>query len=75
MLSTLAGSGRDHSYRRKADTCCGHVLIHRLEPIGGNLPGSCPHIGQDDLRAAVKMIDKGVEAGWGMDVYLCGPCR
>ena len=61
---------RDHADRRKADAGRGDILVHRLEPIGGNLPGTSSHVGKDDRCTAVEMIDKGIETRRSVNVDL-----
>jgi hypothetical protein len=59
-----------HPDRREPDADCGDIFIHRVEPIGGDLPGSGSHISEDDLSAAVKMIHEGIETRWRVDIDL-----
>ena len=61
---------RDHADRCEADTGCSDILVHRLEPVGRNLPGTRSHVGKNDGRTAVEMIDEGVEAGRSVNVDL-----
>jgi len=62
--------GCDHADRREAHAGLGHVIVHRLEPVGCDLAGTRAHVGKNDRRPAVEMIDKGIKACRGMNVDL-----
>jgi len=53
--------GRDHADRREANAGLGDIVVHRLEPVGSDLPGARAHVGKNDRRPAVEMINKGIE--------------
>src|SRR6185437_2176349 len=60
----------DNADSGKADSGRRHVFIHTLEPVRCHLSGTSSHVGQDDLRPAIEMIDKGIQAGRSMNVDL-----
>jgi len=59
---------RDHADGGKSDASCSDVLIHRVEPVRGNLPGPGSHVCEDDRSAAVEMIDEGIKTCRGVHV-------
>jgi len=64
---------RDHANRCEADSGCRDIVVHRLEPVGRNLPGSGSHIGKNDGCAAIEMIDEGIKSGGRVDVDFGDP--
>src|SRR6204780_2709879 len=48
--------GRDHADPCEANPGLSHIVVHRLEPIGCDLPGARAHVGKNDRRPAVEMI-------------------
>jgi len=47
-----------------------HIVIHQIEPIGGDLARSGSHIGKNDRSTTFQMIDESVETGGSMDIDL-----
>jgi len=39
----------------------GDIIVHRLEPVGCDLPSTCAHVGKNDGSPAVEMIDECIE--------------
>lgn len=62
--------GRDHADCCKSHAGFSYIVVHRLKPVGCDLPGTCAHVGKNDRRTTVEMIDKGIEACRGMNVDL-----